>query len=443
MNYHDIIEYLVKQLPMYQRIGRQAYRSDLDNTYKLDAYFNSPHRSFKTIHVAGTNGKGSVSHMLASVLQEAGYLVGLYTSPHLLDFRERIKVNGKLINKKFVMEFVNEHKPFFDSFNPSFFEISVFLAFCYFVHCKIDVAVIEVGLGGRLDATNIISPVLSVITNIGKDHTEILGDTLEKIAAEKAGIIKNKIPVVIGESQPETLPVFRQFASRSESTLHIADEIYKINYSLTSADGYQVFNVLKNGVIHFSNLKCGLLGHYQRMNTVSVLTAIEQLRFAGIRNKDKDIYSGIKKVVVNTGLSGRWQIISHNPTVVCDTGHNAEGLKQVFLQVAETPYKNLHLILGFVNDKDIREILKYLPLRANFYFTRLSVPRTMDQADLAGMAKGYGLIGPSFAGVKEAFAAAKEKAGINDLIVITGSTFLVGDFLVLTKETNNGHLNKK
>jgi dihydrofolate synthase/folylpolyglutamate synthase len=443
MNYRETLEYLLMQLPLYQRIGQQAFRSDLENTYKLDAYFNNPHRCFKTIHVAGTNGKGSVSHMIASVFQEAGYRVGLYTSPHLLDFRERIKVNGKMVDKKFVMDFVKDHKPFFDTFNPSFFEISVFLAFCYFVRCKIDIAVIEVGLGGRLDATNIITPVLSVITNIGKDHTEILGDTIEKIAAEKAGIIKNKIPVVIGESQPETLPVFRQCSIRTRSPMYVADEIYKISSNLTSTDGYQIFNVMKENIYHFTNLKCGLLGHYQRMNTVTALATIEQLQVAGLHINNRNIYSGIRKVIVNTGLLGRWQIIGHNPTIVCDTGHNADGLKQVFLQVAITPYKNLHLILGFVSDKNIHEILKYLPLHASYYFTRLSVPRTMDQSVLASVAKEFGLNGPSFNGVKNAFAAAIKNAEVDDLIIITGSTFLVGDFLRLAKEANNSYINKK
>jgi dihydrofolate synthase/folylpolyglutamate synthase len=431
MNYQKTLVYLMDQLPMYQRIGKIAYRVGLDNTFSLDAHFKSPHKHFSTIHVAGTNGKGSVSHMLASVLQEAGYRVGLYTSPHLIDFRERIKVNGKMITRKFVMEFVNEYKQFFDTLNASFFEISVFMAFIYFIKSNVDIAVIEVGLGGRLDATNIISPVLSVITNIGKDHTEILGDTLEKIAAEKAGIIKRNIPFVIGESQIETLPVFSQKASQQAASMHVADEIYKIDYSLKSVDEYQVFQVKKNGEIHFANLKCGLLGHYQRKNTVTVLAAIEQLSLAGFQITDKAIYSGIMKVIVNTGLSGRWQVIRHNPVIVCDTAHNADGIKMVLQQVAETPYKNLHLILGFVNDKDVGEILKYMPSRAVFYFTRLSVPRTMNESDLAALAQHYGIKGRAFSNVREAFLAVKEKAGSDDLVVITGSNFLVADFLTM------------
>ncbi len=277
MDYQTTLNYIMKQLPMYQHIGKPAYRAGLENTIHLDEYFRHPHTHFKTIHVAGTNGKGSVSHMLASVLQEAGYKTGLYTSPHLVDFRERIKVNGKMISKNFVTEFVNAHKNYFAGFDPSFFEISVFMAFNYFVQSGVDIAVIETGLGGRLDATNIISPVLSVITNIGKDHTEILGETLEKIAGEKAGIIKKNTPVVIGESQSETLPVFSSFSAQKQAAMIVADKIFKIDYSLMSVDEYQVFNVKKNEEIYFPNLKCGLLGHYQRKNTVTVLAALEQL----------------------------------------------------------------------------------------------------------------------------------------------------------------------
>jgi len=434
MKYDKILAYLMEQLPMYQRIGKPAYRAGLENTLKLDDFFNIPHAAFSTIHVAGTNGKGSVSHMLASVLQEAGYKVGLYTSPHLLDFRERIRVNGCMISKKFVTEFVSLNKPFFDTFNPSFFEISVFMAFTWFMKNKVDVAVIEVGLGGRLDATNIISPVLSVITNIGKDHTEILGDTLEKIAFEKAGIIKRNTPVVVGERQLQVQPVFNRVAAPLNAPVLIADDMYKIDYSLTSADGYQVFNFKKGGDIHFPNLKCGLLGHYQRRNVVTVLASLEQLRRSGFRIVEKNVYAGIRKVVVNTGLSGRWQVIQRDPDVVCDTAHNADGLRQVMQQIAETPHEKLHLVLGFVVEKDISEILKYMPYNAIYYFCRLSVPRTLPESDLAAAAYRRGLKGQAYAHVKEAFAAALEKAGKNDLVVITGSNFLVADFLAMSNE---------
>jgi dihydrofolate synthase / folylpolyglutamate synthase len=439
MDYQNTLDYLMEQLPMFQRIGKLAYRSGLENTLKLDAYFDHPHRSFTTIHVAGTNGKGSVSHMLASVLQEAGLTVGLYTSPHLLDFRERIRVNGNTISKEFIANFVTLHKSYFDTFNPSFFEISVFLAFEWFRKRKADIAVIEVGLGGRLDATNIISPVLSVITNIGKDHTEILGDTLEKIAFEKAGIIKHATPVIAGESQLQVLPVFRQVAAQQEAPLYVADEMYKIDCSTTSVDGYQIFQVYKNGVLVHPNLKSGLLGHYQRKNTVTVLAALEQLQKIGIITDVKHIYSGVQDVIKNTGLTGRWQIVRHHPDVIIDTAHNTDGLKQVVQQIADTPFKKLHLILGFVSDKDIHEMLKYIPSGAGYYFSRLSVPRTMDENDLAAAASQFGLNGSSYPDVGEAYRAAQEKAGINDLIVITGSNFLVADFLRYNNHNNHNN----
>jgi len=432
MNYQETLNYLVEQLPMFQKIGSSAYRTGMDNTIKLDEYFKSPHHNFPAIHVAGTNGKGSVSHMLASVLQDAGYRVGLYTSPHLLDFRERIKVNGKLIGRKFITDFVEENLPFFSTFQPSFFEISVFMAFCYFVRSRVDIAVIEVGLGGRLDATNIINPVLSVITNIGKDHTEILGDTLEKIAAEKAGIIKRRTPVVIGESHTDTLPVFLRRAEELKAPLVVADRQYHIDSSSNSVDGYQVFKVKRNATLPYPNLKCGLLGHYQRKNTVTLLSTIDQLRQVGFNLEEKVIYTGIKNVIRNTGLAGRWQITDHDPVTVADTAHNADGLKQVVQQIAETPHEKLHVIIGFVNDKDTDSMLRLLPPDAEYYFTRLSVPRTMDEKLLESMALAMGIKGASFPSVKEAYENLKNKTGPNDLVVITGSTFLVADFLSLS-----------
>jgi dihydrofolate synthase / folylpolyglutamate synthase len=433
MNYQETLSYLLEQLPMYQRIGISAYRTGLENTNKLDDYFNNPHRNFKTIHVAGTNGKGSVTHMLASVLQEAGYKTGLYTSPHLVDFRERMKVNGRMITKRFVKEFVNKHKFFFDTFNPSFFEISVFMAFTWFQHCKVDVAVIEVGLGGRLDATNIISPVLSVITNIGKDHTEILGDTIDKIAAEKAGIIKGRTPVVIGENQSQILHIFTHIAEQHKAPLKIADQKYHINSNVHAKGKYQQFNVFKGNEIFLPSLKCGLLGHYQQKNVMTVLEAIDQLKETGFNIDEKSIYSGIRKVIGNTGLSGRWQMIHFDPCIICDTAHNEAGLRLVLQQVANTAYQNLHLIIGFVSDKDVNEILQFMPKRANYYFTRLSVPRTMDENSLAKLASRYQLNGLAYKDITDAFKAAKENAGHHDLIFITGSTFLVGDFLKIYK----------
>jgi dihydrofolate synthase/folylpolyglutamate synthase len=334
-----------------------------------------------------------------------------------------------MITKKFVAEFISKNQTFFNTFNPSFFEISVFMAFEYFAQNQVDIAVIEVGLGGRLDATNIISPLLSVITNIGRDHMEILGDTLQKIATEKAGIIKPNAPCVIGEKQPEVLPVFREICRQLNSRMILADEHYAIPYSLKSTDGYQMFNVKKNGEIRYANLKCELMGHYQRKNTATVLAAIDELTSAGLQIKEKDIYSGIRKVVQITGLLGRWQLIRTNPAVVCDTAHNPDGMKVLMQQVAETARKQLHLIIGFVNDKDIPETLKYMPANSHYYFTRLSVPRTMDENDLMKNAGSLGFKGKSYSHIKEAYDEALQHAGSNDLILITGSNFLVADFL--------------
>jgi dihydrofolate synthase/folylpolyglutamate synthase len=432
MNYKKTLAYLLEQLPMYQRIGKLAYRSGLDNTLKLDEYFNHPHRHFRTIHVAGTNGKGSVSHMLASVLQEAGFKTGLYTSPHLLDFRERIRVNGRKVSKGYVAEFMQIHQSFFATFNPSFFEISVFMAFTWFERCRTDVAVIEVGLGGRLDATNIITPEVSVITNIGKDHTDILGETLEKIAVEKAGIIKKQVPVVVGESHPQTLPVFSEIARHLEAPLTLADKTATIDYSAGMKDGCQIFQVKTTHGTKYINLKCGLLGHYQRKNVLTVLETVHRLRNAGWQIPEKSVYAGIRKVIMNTGLAGRWQIIQNKPLVVCDTAHNADGLKLVLRQIAETPFSKLHMIIGFVSDKDVHEILKLMPHKAEYYFTRLSVPRTMDENVVADLAVHYGINGKTFGNVRESYLAARERAEDGDLIVITGSNFLVGDFLEMT-----------
>lgn len=432
MNYSETLSYIMNQLPMFQRVGKSAYRTGLDNTYKLDEYFGSPHRSFKTIHIGGTNGKGSVSHMIASILQEAGYKTGLYTSPHLTDFRERIRVNGKMITRSFVTDFINQHKAFFETFDPSFFEISVFMAFEYFRKCKVDVAVVEVGLGGRLDATNIITPVLSVITNIGKDHTDILGDTIEKIAFEKAGIIKSNVPVVIGESHKDTLPVFMEISSKLNAPLCIADEIYMIEYSMRSVDDFQVFYVRQNGKVIYSDLKCALLGLYQQKNVQTVLAAIDKITDPennGFDINTEQVRAGLKNVITNTGLSGRWQIIRRNPLVVCDTAHNVEGLKVVLQQVNSMAFKQLRMIIGFVNDKDVKEIMRSLPKEGDYYYVRLSVQRTMDENDLALIASASGLNGKAFPDVKSAYADAISKSDKDDLILITGSNFLVADFL--------------
>jgi dihydrofolate synthase/folylpolyglutamate synthase len=434
MTYKKAIEYLLNQLPVFQNTGKVAYREGLGNAWALDAYFNNPHASFRTIHVAGTNGKGSVSHMIASVLQEAGYTVGLFTSPHLIDFRERIRVNGRPVNQQFVARFVEQHKSYFSTLNVSFFEISVFLAFTWFVTSKVNVAVVEVGLGGRLDTTNIIRPDLTVITNIGKDHTEILGDTLVKIASEKAGIFKSHTPALVGESQPEIQNIFLEMAASLQAPLQFADLKYSIDYSLQSVDGYQVFNVRKGEDIILPNLKCGLLGHCQRKNAVTTLAAIDILRESGYNIPEKHVYAGIRKVIGNTGLMGRWQFVSYNPQAVCDTAHNAEGLQEVARQIRETPHRKMHLIMGFVNDKSLFDIFRFFPQDAAYYFTRLSVGRTMDEKEIARIALQQGISGSTHLSVTDAYQTANKAAGKNDLIVITGSNFLVADFLKSTQK---------
>ncbi|MFO7844379.1 MAG: folylpolyglutamate synthase/dihydrofolate synthase family protein, partial [Bacteroidales bacterium] len=362
MTYRETLKWLFEQLPMYQRDGKAAYKDNLDNTLALDEYFHHPHTKFQSIHVAGTNGKGSVSHMLASVLQEAGYKVGLYTSPHLKDFRERIKINGQMIPENDVVDFFDQHKEIFETIQPSFFEMTVALAFDYFAQKQIDIAVVEVGMGGRLDSTNIIQPELSVITNIGFDHTQFLGDTLEKIAKEKAGIIKENTPVIIGETQPETGPVFSNIARQKDSKIYFADQKYFIDYAMQSVDFKPVFNIKDvKGSIIFRDLKMDLSGAYQQKNLLTALTVIKQLQRSGVKIHESDIYEGMGNVVENTGLLGRWQVLSNKPSIIADTGHNTEGINYIFEQIKQTPHKHLHVVFGVVNDKNIEKVLGMLP----------------------------------------------------------------------------------
>ncbi|MFO7657854.1 MAG: folylpolyglutamate synthase/dihydrofolate synthase family protein [Bacteroidales bacterium] len=433
MNYHDALDYLLEKLPMFQRTGKAAYKEGLENSYRLDAYFGHPHRRFKTIHVAGTNGKGSVCHMLASVLQAAGYKTGLHTSPHLLDFRERMRINGKLMGKQRVVEFVKKHRDFFESLRPSFFEMSVFMAFDYFAHAGVDVAVIEVGLGGRLDSTNIITPEVSVITNIGLDHTEFLGDTLEKIAAEKAGIIKDEIPVVIGEYNKNTMPAFNAAASDHHSKISYAPDRYKHNYSMQTLSGSQIIYLSdeKNGkTLHYET---DLLGYYQHKNLITLLATLDAINEKGFKIPGNALQEGLKNVKSFTGLSGRWEVCGYNPLVVCDTGHNAEGIAEVVVQIKQTPWKKLHMVTGFVSDKDISAILDLLPREATYYFTRPSVPRGLDENILFKQATDKGFKGKVYPDVCTAVKDAKKNAASDDMIFIGGSTFVVADFLSAEK----------
>ena len=429
MNYSQTLEFLYSQLPAYHRIGKAAYKNDLYNSLAFDDYLGRPHSRYRTIHVAGTNGKGSVSHMIASVLMEAGFKTGLYTSPHLKDFRERIKVNGKMIPKRAVTGFVERHSAFIRSLEPSFFEMTVAMAFDYFADAGIDMAVIEAGLGGRLDSTNIINPVLTVITNIGHDHMDLLGDTLEKVAGEKAGIIKQGVPVVVGETMEETKDVFIRKAEEKDSKIFFADQ----NYSCVLGDpGYQtgrrIYNVRDKISGRSIKGETGLVGDYQVKNIQTVFQAFRVLKEV-ITNDDKIIQQGILKVVTNTGLLGRWQIIARKPLIICDTGHNKEGLEYVVNQLAKIKNNRLHIVLGFVSDKDLSAILPLFPGKATYYFTKASVPRALDEKILMAEAAHWNLKGTSFPDVPTAVKAARANASDSDLIFIGGSTFVVADAL--------------
>jgi dihydrofolate synthase/folylpolyglutamate synthase len=422
MNYKETLDYLFSQLPMFQRIGSAAYKDNLDNTIALCRLLDNPENKFRSVHIAGTNGKGSTSHMLASILQSTGLKVGLYTSPHLRDFRERIKINGEMIPEERVVEFVKKYKNNFESIQPSFFEMTVGLAFDYFAEEKVDIAVVEVGLGGRLDSTNVITPEISVITNISFDHMALLGNTIEKIAAEKAGIIKPGIPVVIGETQKGSKAVFLQKAGETDSPIVFADEIFDV---IPLQAG--VYDVKKNGELFLKELQCQLLGSYQKKNIAAVLCTVEALNKKAYSVTVEHIRSGIGKVITQTGLLGRWQILSQKPLVIADTGHNEAGIKEVLKQIASTSHERLHFVLGMVNDKDIAKILELLPKNARYYFCKAGIPRALDANELREQAKSKSLEGDVYSSVKAALEAAKENASGNDLVFVGGSTFTVAE----------------
>ncbi len=429
MTYQETLKFLFSQLPVFQRIGKAAYKANLDNTLALDEYFGHPHREYKCIHIAGTNGKGSVAHMLASVLQEAGYKTGLYTSPHLKDFTERIRVNGKQAEKDFVIRFVEEHGDSISHMRPSFFEMTVAMAFDYFRQKKIDVAVVETGLGGRLDSTNIIKPELSVITNIGNDHKEFLGSTLSGIAAEKAGIIKRGVPVVIGETLDDIKSVFINKATEQGSEIFFADSNYSIDYSLGTMKGLQRMNITHSGKLFIEAIECDLMGSYQLKNIKTAIQSIEVLRKRGFKIREEHIREGLKTVVANTGLRGRWELLNVSPYTVCDTAHNLEGLTEVTKQIKNTAYKKLHIVLGMLSGKEEQKILKLFPEDARYYFTQPNIPRALPAEKLAGSAARAGLRGEVIAPVSLAYEAARRNAGPKDMIFIGGSTFVVAEVL--------------
>ena len=429
MNYNEVLSYLYSRLPMFQRQGKIAYNAKLDNSLAMDDYFCFPHMNFKSVHIAGTNGKGSVAHILASVLQEAGFRTGLYTSPHLKDFRERIRINGVPVPESKVVDFVTKNKELLNNIKPSFFEMSVAMALKHFSDEEVDIAVIETGMGGRLDSTNIITPVLSVITNIGMDHSIYLGDSLEKIAQEKAGIIKPGIPVVVGETGKETDHVFIGKAREIGSEIVFADHNFSADYSFISLDGLQVMNIEKKGGDGYPELKIDLNGIYQRRNVITTLQVVEKLNEMELRINRESLYKGMRQVRKNTGFRGRWEILENNPLIVCDTGHNREGLILVMEQIRQTAWKNLHMVIGMVNDKDLADILPLFPVEANYYFCRPDIPRGLDSKLLKDEAVGYGLAGESFGTVKAALDAAKQQAGKHDMIFVGGSTFVVAEVL--------------
>ena len=431
MNYDEVLDYLYEKLPYYQRKGPAAYKGSLDNTQALDRLFGHPHRKFRTVHVAGTNGKGSVSHMLAAVLQAAGYKTALYTSPHLKDFRERIRVNGEMVPKPFVIDFVNRFLELNKTagLEPSFFELTVLMAFDYFASQEVEVAVVEVGLGGRLDSTNIVLPELSNITNISLDHTALLGDSLGRIALEKAGIIKNAVPVVIGETHPQTSVIFEGKAAEYRAPVLFADQLLRADYSTVSIDNRQIFNIKNETGILYENLRLDLLGNYQSKNVCTLLCALGVLQKVKWKITEANIRAGLENVTTSTGLEGRWQTIGANPRIICDTAHNEGGIREVVAQLRRTPFKKLHIVMGMVNDKDIAGVLALLPKEAIYYFTKASIPRALPEHQLMQMAAFFGLNGAAYEDVPSALKDARMYADREDLIFVGGSTFVVAEVL--------------
>ena len=428
MNYAETTNWMFNKFPMYQKIGAKAYKPDLGNIVELLDFLGNPQNSFKTVHVAGTNGKGTVSHTLASIFQECGYKTGLYTSPHLLDFRERIRINGQMIPEQNVIDFIGNNKEKFEAMELSFFEMATGMAFDYFAKEKVDIAIIEVGLGGRLDSTNVIKPELSVITNISLDHVNMLGNTLAEIAVEKAGIIKPNTPVVIGETQPETKDVFIKKAKECNAPIFFADQIIDCDKVHVESLDYQKFDIWKDNELYIEAVEFPLLGYYQKKNLATVICAVEQLK-----NKfnidQKDIVNGLEFVVKNTNLMGRWQILSRQPLVIADTGHNIGGIKEIVMQLSDMTFRKLHFVLGCVNDKDIDGILHLLPHYAEYYFCKADIPRGLDANILAAKALEVGLRGNVYESVQQAYNSALNNAHFEDVVFVGGSNFTVAEVI--------------
>ncbi len=424
MNYQQTVEYLFNATPVFEKVGASAYKEGLFNSEELDRHFHHPHRHFKTIHIAGTNGKGSCSHTIASILQTDGYKVGLYTSPHLVDFRERIRVNGEPISEDYVVRFVEEERSFFEPLHPSFFELTTAMAFKYFADMEVDIAVIEVGLGGRLDCTNIITPILSVITNISFDHTQFLGNTLAKIAGEKAGIIKPNVPVVIGENHPETRPVFTQKAEQLSSPITFAEDTPEVTKAQTESDGTMSFLSSHYGHVHY-----GLGGYYQAKNANTVLHAVTCLLQDGVIRHADSIPQGFADVCPNTHIMGRWQICQRSPLVVCDTGHNVGGWQYLSRQITGVPCRQLRMVFGMVDDKDIQTVMTLLPKNATYYFTKATTHRAIPETKVIEYGAEHGLKGKTYGSVTEAYRAALDDAQPDDFVFVGGSSYIVADFL--------------
>lgn len=420
-DYQQTVDYLYKILPMFQRVGSSAIRMGLSNTIQLCEALGNPHLKFKSIHVAGTNGKGSTSHMLAAILQTAGYKTGLYTSPHLKQFTERIRVNGKEADREFIVDFVNKVEPLIEKIKPSFFEITVAMTFEYFARQEVDVAVIEVGMGGRLDSTNIIIPILSVITNIGMDHMDLLGDTLDKIAMEKAGIIKPEVPVVISERQPGIDQLFITKAKENQAPIYFSTDHFQ------QQRNKNLYAILHNQQPFLTDLQLDLPGDYQRKNILGVMQAVQVLRGMNYNLTDEAIHSALQSVTSLTGLKGRWQKLGEHPLIICDTGHNVDGIREVVEQIKLQTFNKLHMVIGMVKDKDISKILGLLPKDAMYYFCQAKLPRALPAEDLSVKANELGLKGEIIPDVNEAILMAKQKASANDMIFIGGSSFVVAE----------------